>query len=129
MCCDTDNPRTRKERELALLELLGDQPGDHITARAVSPAQAFHNRRLAYLALESDLQDNQRFGEMRLVVLNGRQEDKEVMCGRIGEELKVVRLVLVVTGDVQRHHALQEDLRRRVVAEQRVAGDVEQLAL
>lgn len=35
--------------------------------------------------------------------------------GRIGEELEVVRLVFVVRGDVEGHHALEEEFRGGVV--------------
>ena len=50
------------------------------------------------------------------------------MCWGVGKELQVVGLVLVMTGYVQRHHALEENFGGGVITEQSVSGDVEEFA-
>lgn len=52
-----------------------------------------------------------------------------MMCRRVTHEHQVVGTVLVVTGYVQGHHALQKLLAEFVIREQSVTIDVEQLAL
>lgn len=52
-----------------------------------------------------------------------------MMCGRIGHELEVVGRVLVVAGDIERHHPLEKELARLVVGEESVTVHVVQLAL
>ena len=124
-----NDARAREHRELALLELLRDEPGYHVAPSAEATAEPVHDRLPRNAALERDLQHDEWFGEVRLVGGEGREEHEEVVRGRVGEQLEVVRLVLVVRRDVERHHALQEDLGRGVEAEERVARDVEELAL
>ena len=52
-----------------------------------------------------------------------------MMCRSVGHELEIVWLVLVVTRDVEGHHSLEENLRRRVVTEECVPRDIIELAL
>ena len=52
-----------------------------------------------------------------------------MVCRSVGHELKIVRLVLIVTRDVEGHHSLKENLRRRVIAEKSIAGDIVEFAL
>lgn len=129
MCRDANDSGTREQRKLALLELLRDEPRDHIATGPVPAAQALHDRLPADVPLERDLQHHKRLRQRALVVLYRGQEHKQVVRGRVREQLQVVRLVLIMARHVQRHHALQEHLARRVEAEQRVARHVEQLAL
>lgn len=81
------------------------------------------------VTLQRDLDDDKRVRKGALVVLEGREEDEEMVCGSVGHELQVVGRVLVVRSHVERHHPLQEHLGRRVVREQGVPVDVVQLAL
>ncbi len=62
---------------------------------------------------------------MRLFLADWRHEHEEMMRGRIGQHLQVVRTVLVVRGHVDRHHALEKRLGGAVEGEERVAVHVE----
>ncbi len=128
MRSDPHNTRTRQHRKVVVLELLADEPRDEVPAAALALGQLAEDIGAADIALERDLDDDQRVGERALVVLERREEHKEVVRRCIRHELEVVGRVLVVGRDVERHHALEKDLARGVVRKEGVAVDVEELA-
>ena len=56
------------------------------------------------------------------------EENEEVVGRGIRHGLEVVRLVLVMTSNVEYHHTLKEYLRGWVATEQRISTGVEQIA-
>lgn len=50
------------------------------------------------------------------------------MSWGVRQQLKIVGLVLVMRGDIQCHYPLQEKLRSRVVAEQRISVHIKEFA-
>lgn len=128
MCRDAHDARAAQLREVAVEELLRDDPGNHVTGRARALAQLASHGLLADAALQTHLHHAVHVRQ-RLVLLHRPQQNEETVRRRVAEQLQVVGTVLVVAGDVERPHALQEGLAELVVAEERVAVDREQLAL
>lgn len=76
----------------------------------------------------TNLHNDERIGKSVRSLGQGRQEDEELLSRSVTHELKVVGRVLVVTRDVERHHALEEDFGRGVEGEEGIPIDVEELA-
>ena len=72
------------------------------------------------LTLKADLDDAKNLRKTARVWGERPQETEEVVCGCITEELEIVGRVLVVGGNEQCHHTVQECLTGRVVREQSV---------
>ena len=103
---DADHAGSRERGKLIVLELLADQPGDEITSRLLTPAQAVENTLSADLALQGNLNHTQRFRKTALG--DGGGKDEKLVSRRIAHKLQVVGRVLVVTGDIESDHLLEE---------------------
>ena len=57
------------------------------------------------------------------------EEDKEMVCGGVGEKLKIVWCVLVVRCNVESHQSVKKFLAGFVIAEKCVTVDMVQLAV
>ena len=77
---------------------------------------------------KTNLHDDERIGKSVVAFLERREEDEEMLSRRVTHELEIVRRVLVMTRDVERHHALEEDFGGGVEGEKGVAIDVEEFA-
>lgn len=124
---DANHAGSRQRGKLVVLELLADKPGDEITSRLLTPAQAVEDALPADLALERNLNHAQGLREPALG--DGSGKHKQLVSRRVAHELQVVGRVLVVTGDVQRHHLLQELFGHGVEREEGIAVNMEELAL
>mmetsp|Transcript_5564 Transcript_5564/g.9536 ORF Transcript_5564/g.9536 Transcript_5564/m.9536 type:complete len:420 (-) Transcript_5564:1416-2675(-) len=130
---DTDHPDAREAGEVLILVLLRNGPGDHVARGAHAPLHLLLDRCLVDLALEADLDRAEDVGQAvargRLGLAQLPEEDKDVVGGRIGEQLEVVGRVLVVGGDEDAHDLAQELLGGAVVRKQGVPIHVVEVAL
>jgi hypothetical protein len=124
---DANHAGSRQRGKLVILELLADKPGDEITSRLLTPAQAVEDALPADLALERNLNHAQGLWEPALSDRSGKH--KQLVSWRVAHELQVIGRVLVVASNVQRHHLLQELFGHWVEREKGIAVDMEQLAL
>mmetsp|Transcript_4402 Transcript_4402/g.7494 ORF Transcript_4402/g.7494 Transcript_4402/m.7494 type:complete len:595 (-) Transcript_4402:853-2637(-) len=129
VCGDAHNPEAAERGELSVLVLLADGPWDEVALRRVALGEGRLGRLLRDSPLQRHLNDAENLGELVGGLVDGCEEHKEAVGGRVAHQLQVVGRVLVVRGHVQRHHALKEELGGLVVGEQGVAIDGEELAL
>ncbi|CRK36922.1 hypothetical protein BN1708_007250 [Verticillium longisporum] len=123
------NAGSGQRGKVLILELLADQPGDEITRRPLAPAQRVEDALPADLTLERHLDDTQGLRKALVFLRNGRHEDVELVRRGVAHQLQIVGRVLVVAGDVQRDHLLQELFGNGVEGEEGIAVDLEELAL
>eukprot|EP00754_Rhynchopus_humris_P048103 Rhum_TRINITY_DN7579_c0_g1::Rhum_TRINITY_DN7579_c0_g1_i1::g.23620::m.23620 len=125
---DADDPHAAQLGEGGLLEVLAERVRDEVAAGTRPLAEVRLELVAGDAALGAHLDDGVDVGHAALRALRVEQGE-QVVRRCVGQQLKVVGLVLVVGGDVQGNHALQKRLGRRVVREQRVPLHVEQLQL
>eukprot|EP00128_Syssomonas_multiformis_P002267 Colp12_sorted_trinity150504_noHs@15704 len=137
---DSHHARTRQRRELVVVELLGDGPGDEVAGGLVALGQLALHALLRDAALEGHLHHAQHIGQhgaggglgrcgSRGSGFLGAQQHKQAVRGGVGEHLQVVGGVLVVRRGVEGPHALQQRLSEGVVGEQGVSVDHVQVAV
>mmetsp|Transcript_570 Transcript_570/g.1054 ORF Transcript_570/g.1054 Transcript_570/m.1054 type:complete len:240 (+) Transcript_570:161-880(+) len=130
------NARARQLTKIIVLELLTHDPRNEIAVQTFAMQQSILDDFLGEITLKTDLNHTQnvRYQFMYilpalLLVLLRWQQHKQLMCRRITHELQIIRLILVMSRHIQRHHVLQEILANLVVREERVTIHIVQFAL
>jgi hypothetical protein len=87
--------------------LLGDDPWYQIASSTLTATETVQDAFPADLTLQGDL-DNAKWFRQFIVLGDRRYQYKQLVSGRVGHQLKIVRRVLVVTSNIQSHHLLEE---------------------